>query len=143
MKISTRIGVYLVLALLLAPHWLNYVKIIKIKPLFGAYIKKEVESLHYQNWFNLTFQESLEKYLLTENALSAYFIRVYNQIDYAAFGEVHMAMGVLGKNNYLYDKVYLDTYYGKDKIADSLMKDYAYKFRFVSDTLKKLNKKIL
>lgn len=139
MKLRSKILVGITLVLMFSPIWLKSIPLFEIKPLFGSYIKNEYKDLSFSSWFDGSFQEKMEEYLMLENYLSPFFIRVYNQIDYSLFDKVHMDKGILGKKNYLYGEEYVDAYYGLDKLADSTMDQFAYRFKFVKDTLEKLN----
>lgn len=143
MKVFGKILVVLMIVTISSPYWMMYFPVISIDTLSGSYIKKEKEDLTLNNWSTVKYQEALEQSLLLDNYLSPIFIKIYNQIDYTFFNILHMSEGVLGKHNYIYQQGYIDAYLGKDTIGKAALNDFAYKFKVVSDTLKKLNKHIL
>ena len=50
---------------------------------------------------------------------------------------------VIGKENYLYEKGYIDAFFGVDFIGHDSIAISAYKLKMIQDTLAKLNKTLL
>lgn len=123
--------------------WQNYVPIFNIKKLDGSIKEDEHVPLNWKNWFSADYQLYVEKHIVLNNALSPFFIRVNNQIDYSLFDQLHISGGILGKENYLFDQEYINAYHGKDFVGEDVLRKYVEKIKFVQDTLRKLNKEFI
>lgn len=114
-----------------------------VEKLSGSFINKEMLSLNMEHWFSSDYQHSVEEFVILNNPISPFFVRVKNQLEYSLFDKVNISGGVLGKEKYLYEKVYIDAYYGRDYLGEETLRDYVQKMKFVQDTLRKLNKEFL
>lgn len=76
-----------------------------------------IEPFTTETWFDGTFQESFLNYMNEEIGLFPFFIRLHNQVEYTLFKNIHTRGVVAGKNNYLFEKAYIKTYYGKDYLG--------------------------
>ena len=125
------------------PIWHNVIFIFDFKHLAGISKPKPPVTFNFENWFSTNYQLSVEEYLILNNPISPFFIRLNNQIDYSLFGKLKMKGGIMGKDFYLYEKSYVDAYLGSDYIEAESMRTYVEKMKFVQDTLTKLNKKFI
>lgn len=132
-----------VLVLLTSTFWLKWIPFISIEKLKGSYVKVHAEEWNLNSWISTSYQTGLEKSLLQGSYVSPILIKLYNQIDYTFFHQIHSSDGVLGKEEYLFLYGHINTYLGKDKVSDSILIDFTDKLKFVSDTLEKLNKHIV
>ena len=114
-----------------------------MQKLAGSYENKTASALTIPNWFSAEYQKSVEEHIVLNNCLSPLFIRVHNQIDYTCFNKLHMALGVLGKNKYLFEQGYINAYYGADFVGEEKLREYVRKMKFVQDTLQKLGKEFI
>jgi hypothetical protein len=123
--------------------WNNYDAFFEIEKLSGSYKKTELLPLDVQTWLTSDYQHSVEEYFILNNSLSPFFIRIKNQVEYTLFDKVNISGGILGKDNYLYENVYIDSYYGRDFLGEQKLRSYVEKIKFVQDTLRKLNKEFI
>lgn len=133
----------LFLILLACPLWQYVIPVFHISKLKGAYVHAEKKPLNIENWFSAEYQHSIDEFLIINNPLGPFFIRVKNQLEYTFFDKLNISKGVLGKENYMYEKVFIDTYYGRDFIGEVRLREYVSKMKFIQDTLSKLNKKFI
>jgi hypothetical protein len=70
-------------------------------------------------WFSGKFQQQSDQYLKYNTAFNGDLVRLRNQFDYSAFGNINTIL-TLGKENYIYDPNYIIALEGKDLITDSL-----------------------
>jgi len=142
-NISKKIIGGVILAFLFLPIIQDITHFIYIKPL-GGYIEK-VKSPEFSatDWFERNFQEKKEKYLNQEFGFRNFLVRLHNQFCYQIFKEAYAKWVVVGKENYLYELGYIDSYYGRDFIGDEKIKEQAGKLKFIQDTLRKLNKNLV
>lgn len=123
--------------------WHNFIFIFNFKDLHGLDKNEEPVSFNFRNWVSADYQLSVEKYLINHNPMSPFFIRLNNQIGYSLFDHLQVSEGVIGKDFYLFDTRYVDTYYGRDYIGEDSLRIYVEKMKFVQDTLEKLNKEFI
>lgn len=62
-------------------------------------------------WLNRDFQNKFEKWFDYNNGARRIFIKINNQINYSLFNKTYIPSIVIGKENVLYEKNYIDEYY--------------------------------
>lgn len=111
-----------------------------VKPLDGNYQKAAKPYLTSRSWFNGVYQGSIEKYFSDHISGRGFLIRFYNSFRFLSFKHV-IAEGVtVGKENVLYQQMYIDAMLGRDLLESEEMDKHAEKFRVVQDSLRKYNK---
>ena len=143
MKKLSKILFFLLMALLVAPMLQQSLEIVKTGELHGSAKKVNMPALNVDNWFSEKFQSGAEKYLARNFGFFSWFIRVENQIQYSFFDKAKANGVIIGKEKYLYEKSYIDAYYGDDYLGDSTINSLYSKLKKLSDTLEKHNTKIL
>lgn len=108
------LGIFLLAILVMYPSLQGYFHIVKEKKLDGAVAYKSDVSFTWQGWWDGTWQIGKEEYLAEQFGLRSLFVRLHNEIDYRLFGKGHARNVVIGKEQYLYERDYILTYYGKD-----------------------------
>lgn len=135
---------FFILMLLLAFAFLQQnLGIIKMPKLHGDVKKIEFPLFTPKTWFNEEFQSNSEKYFGQNFGFSNWFIKIQNQIQYTFFKKAKANGVIIGKDEYLYEKSYIDAYYGNDYLGDSILNDVYYKLSIINDSLSKLNKHLL
>ncbi|MFY0672166.1 MAG: hypothetical protein JXQ87_02100 [Bacteroidia bacterium] len=74
-----------------------------------------------QNWFNGEFQTQSAEYVKRNFGFFNSALLQYNQIDYSVFKKANAKDVVIGKNGFLYEKTYIDAFYGRDLLSDSAL----------------------
>ncbi|NLL28976.1 MAG: hypothetical protein GX259_09285 [Bacteroidales bacterium] len=138
-KIKTILWITLFSALLFLFIQANY-KIIKESELKGAIHKPEKPKLTIKKWFSGEFQKNQEAYLNETFGFRNSFIRINNQIAFSFFNKALANGIIIGKENYLYEKAYIDAFYGNDFVGIDSIQKRMEKLQFIQDTLQKLNK---
>ena len=88
-------------------------------------------------WFNSSFQKQAEENLKQTWAFKDQLTKFNNDLDFYLFHKCNVNGFVLGKENYIYSKGYIDAFFGRDYIgADSISKKLKIA-RALQDTLKK------
>lgn len=87
--------------------------------------------------------ESVSEYRNQNFGLRPLYVRLRNQIDYSIFNKPNAKSVVIGKEGYLFEKRYIDAYYGRDFIGEDSIKHKVEKLKFVQEQLKELNKLLL
>jgi hypothetical protein len=109
----------------------------------GAIVKAPKPDLSIRAWFDAEYQEKMETYLNESFGLRDYFVRINNQIAFTFFRKAKANGVIIGKQNYLFEENYIKAYYGDDFVgADSILHQVQ-RFKYVQDTLQKLNKQLV
>lgn len=137
----------ILLALMMLLLWLpmiqNKLDFANVKPLEGdvQYPSEGVSNI--ENWFSGEYQQRQETYLNSAFGFRNLCIRINNQIAYSIFNKPNANKVIVGKDQYLFEEYYIDTYMGADFLGVDSIDRITRKLKFVSDTLKKLNKTLL
>ncbi len=114
-----------------------------IEPLHGdAEIPQDPE-ITRQDWFSTKFQGGKEAYLNSNFGFREALVRFNNQIAFTVFKKAKANGVIIGNENYLYEKNYISAYTGKDYLGEKKIAQIVARIKFISDTLNKLNKKLL
>lgn len=123
--------------------WSAKMKFFQMDKLEGFFEQHAVAELNVSNWFSGDYQKSLDEYIIMNTHISPFFIKLSNQIDYSLFGKLHGSQGVTGKDGNLFQRVYIEAYYGQDFCGEDYLTEYVKKMKFIQDTLQKLNKEFI
>ncbi len=97
-------------------------KIIPLSSLNGASISIEKSNFEIQSWFDGSFQQNFDSWLEENIGFRNWFVRLFNQIDFSLFNKLHAAKVVIGKNNFLFEKDYIEAYFGYDFIGKEVIR---------------------
>ncbi len=105
---------------------LGFVK--KTIPLAGAVETAPNTVFSIKDWFSGKYQKEKEAFLNDNFRGRAAAVRLHNQYEYSCFGNIHARDVVEGRNGYLYEKGYIDSYCGRDfkkekAEADAMLKN--------------------
>lgn len=114
-----------------------------IAPLNGSFINAEKPQLNKTSWFSGTFQNQTDKWLNENVGFRNLFIRLYNEIEFRLFSNTNAKDILVGKENYLFEQRYIDSYFGVDiEDVESLNKKVL-RTKFIKDTLETMGVKML
>ncbi|MFA6923222.1 MAG: hypothetical protein WC223_03120 [Bacteroidales bacterium] len=131
------------LLVLISPYIQSTLKIFNENPLKGDIIIAPDTVFTIKGWFDARYQLCKEKYLNEDFGFRKTAVRINNQIAFSLY-KIAKANGVIiGKNNYLYEKGYINAYYGEDFIGEEKIAEQTKRIKFLQDTLKKLNKDLI
>lgn len=130
-------------ALLLLPLAQHIKMIIPEKPLKGAIEHVPYQPFSFAHWFDGTWQEKTEAFLMSEFGFRSTFIRLHNQLKYWIYNEFSANGVVIGKDRYMYEESYLNTYYGLDFKGNDTLLVMAEKLKRLQNILNKQNKLLL
>ncbi len=116
---------------------------IKSKGLSGAIVYTENPEISIQTWFNQRYQKEKDKYLKENFAFRSDVVRLNNQLDYSLFGKLHANEIIVGKKEYLYEKGYINAYYGDDFAGTQWIDDKIFKIKKLQDTLETMGKSLI
>jgi hypothetical protein len=121
--------------LLMAPMLQQNLEIFQFKPLRGAYKKLKEPKFSYVDWFSAKYQDRLQKYADQNIGFRSFLVRLYNQMYYSFFNHARANNVVVGKDNYLYQKPYIDAYTGRDFIGKEAIETRMSKLKVIEDSL--------
>ncbi|MCR9171044.1 MAG: hypothetical protein NXI10_01015 [bacterium] len=126
-----------------APVLLTLFPVIDFHPLEGSFEEKEKPELNFNDLYSGKYQKKMEEYLNDNTGGRPYMVRINNQWDFWLFNKANANAVVIGKDNYLYEKSYIDAYYGDDFIGDDLVREKMQKLAQVRDTLNRRGVEVL
>jgi len=113
--------------------------LVKEKPLSGAITAPLNPTFSGTKWFEGEYQAESENYLNDKFGFRNYFIRLNNQVAYNLYHTAKANGVIIGKENYLYERSYIDAYYGRDFLGKDSINSILSKVKFLQDALKKKN----
>ena len=118
------------------------VKIFKIRPLSGVVEAPEVEKFSFKNYYNATFQRSLEKNLELSFGFREPLIRVYNQYIWDFYSRKYSQQVLVGKENWLFPNWHLMAPEYSKELTNRLDKQALYLYQ-LSNVLKEYSTQLL
>ena len=110
-------------------------KFMKEKKLNGSYSLAYYEPFACQKWLDGSFQQQYDKYLEDHIGFRTRIIRFFNTLDFRLFKKSHAKLVRIGKENYLYEERYINSYLGLDHADTSMLLDKIRKTKLVQDSL--------
>lgn len=120
-----------------------FTQAIPLKPLHGVTVEKTISRFNGESWFSFDFQQSIQHYIGDNFGFRPFFIRLNNQLFYSVFQESTNEAVVVGKENYLFETKYIDSYLGDDFYGYESIYSNFIKLQVVNNFLKKWNTELL
>lgn len=117
-----------------------FTEFIEVPPLKGITATAENPSWTLDTWFDGTYQTEKDTYWKKGFNLREYFIRLNSDRIYKMYGASTNKEVVIGKDNYLFEKVYINEYFGKDYIGIENINHYVSYMKKIQDEFKKRGK---
>ena len=115
------------LVALCIPYIKYLAKPVKKSTLYGAFDIHKNPELSIDNWLEGTYQKAFDQFYNQNFCLNSFYIKLNNQFFYSIFQESATKTIVAGKDNYLFEKKYIDSYLGNDfkgeAALDSIIKN--------------------
>ncbi|MFT4758477.1 MAG: hypothetical protein ACI9XO_002811 [Paraglaciecola sp.] len=133
-----------VLFCLLVPMIQHTFNVVNETPLRGAVAKVEPPTAAtWTTWMDGSFQKDYAHYYNHNFGFRGELVRVRNQIEYSLFHQSNAKSVLIGQEDYLYEKGYINAYLGKDFIGDSLINARTKQLKEIRDTLLELGTDVL
>ncbi len=142
-KLFKHILFVLIMIMLVLPFVQHQFNLPKIKPLKGAYSTPQKPLWNAVNFWNGTFQDSMNTFIEQSIGYRPHFVRLHNQLQYSLFDTINAQGVILGKEGYLYELNYIKAYYGLDYVGDKKVNEDVQKTVAVANWLKENNKLLL
>ncbi len=108
--------------------------------LYGAVTLAPDVKFSVKRWFDGSYQKQKNDYLNDNTGCRSDLVRLNNQVDYWTYNKLH-AYGVIeGKDEYLFERFYLEEYNSRDYLRDSLIRSKVIKMKMVQDTFERMGK---
>lgn len=130
----------LLMLIMMLPFLQHQLQVVDSGKLNGAIVATPNPVFSWGKWWDGNYQQQKNGYLNDSTGFRQDFVRLNNQIDFSVFNIAHANGVVVGRDNYLYEKHYIDEYSGENYPGDSLMRIELVKLKFIQDTLEKLGK---
>lgn len=111
-----------------------------VKDLEGAFEKSNNIELTNELWFSTEFQEKKEKFLNENFGFRNTCIRLMNQINFVLFKKTSSIETVIGENNYLFAKTYIESLSGDNYIGNDAVLKKVFLVKSLQEKLKKSGK---
>lgn len=105
------------------------------KELKGAIVKAENPSFSVKNWMNETYQQDFEAYSNQHFGFRNSLVRLHNQISFSLFRKTNARDVIIGKEDFLYERNYIRTFYGEDFKGDSIISERIARLKILNDSL--------
>lgn len=133
----------IVFTILFLPLLQSNLHLFFVKELKGFFEKAENVDWSKQDWTSSEFQEKKEKFLNENFGFRNTLIRLNNQIDFSLFKKTSNAETVIGKENYLFAKTYIESIKGENYIGNKAVIKKAFLVKSLQEKLEKLGKVFL
>lgn len=108
----------------------------EVKSLNGWYEKYNLPEFEINNWISGNFQHDFDKYIQQNFGFRSWLVKLYNEFYFQLFRETKAKNVIIGKEDVLYEKQYLDALYGLDFIGQDSIKLRVDAIERISDVLK-------
>ena len=112
-------------------------------PLAAEGSPEQASEISVSSWFDKSYQEACDKQWASSFGGRDWYVRGYNQIDFALFKKANVRYVVIGKENCLYESGYLDAYSGKDFVGDAQIKHQVDRLLVLQEAMLKQGKLVL
>ena len=134
---------YFFIILLFTPLIQMNINLFNITPLKGAFKLTQKPKLSLQALFSEDYQWKYDKYFNEHLGFRNNFIRLINQTSYFIFNKTNKPLLIIGENNVLFDKQYIDAMNGKYFIGSKTIEKTVSDIEFVTKKLNEINKELL
>lgn len=133
----------IVFSVMLLPIIQDGLNLKKTYPLKGDVKLPSNITFYKEDWFTGFYQQEKEIFLNSSFGFRNQFVKLNNQICYSVFNKARANGVIIGKETYLYEKSYIDAYTGTDFLGDDSISNTLERWKFINDTLEKLNKHLI
>lgn len=131
------------LLLLFAPLIDKLVKVDRRAKLRGAVDVVADTNFAWVDWFSGNYQEKKEAYVSNSFGWRNSLVRLNNQIHYSLFGKIRAKSVVEGKEGYLYESAYIDSYLGSNFVGKAAIDEKVRKMRALHEVFAAKEKHLL
>ncbi len=138
-----KIVFYSILILLFAPMIQSFTKLISIKKLNGFFTKEVNIDFSKKDWFLEKYQKQKEKHINQNFGFRSSIVRLNNQKDFYLYRKLNANGIVIGKEYYLFEKNYIDAYYGNNFIGEKKIEEKVKMLKSLHAKFKEMGKELI
>ena len=142
-KIFRYILLVTIVAILFLPLLQSKLNVVELKPLKGDVTYPPQAHFAISDWFSSKYQEEKETYLNAMFGFRSTCVRINNQIAYSLFNHANANGVIIGKENYLYEESYINSYNGNDFVGEDSLNHTIERIKSINNSLNILNKKLI
>ncbi len=128
----------LLTSILLIPLLQQLLKPVPVYKLQGFYEVHTAPQLKFGTWFEKDFQIDFENYMNQNFGFRNILVRVRNQIDWDFFKKANASGVLVGKEDFLFARGYLNSYKGRDFVGDSVIESTVNRLNDIAGFFKKI-----
>lgn len=129
-----------IIALLLFPALEKELKFYSGSNLFGDFIPVKKPVFTFEKYFKGDFQINSETYLKDNIGYKNFFIRVYNQMLFSLYRKGNTPKGIIGNDQYLYLRSYIDNVTGENYIGHNRIQTITDQIGFLQEYFQRRGK---
>lgn len=129
----------LFLCLLCIPMFQFVLPFMDEKPLDGIDPPKPLPVFTIDSWLNEEYQKAYSPAFEQNIGFHNFFVRLKNQFNFSVLGFVDVGDVIVGKENFIYLKSYVDAYTGADFVGQEYIDIQSQKIKVLQTELKKKN----
>ncbi|MCD4697884.1 MAG: hypothetical protein K8S16_16790, partial [Bacteroidales bacterium] len=114
-------------------------RLVSCEPLAGFYFDQKAPVVSMNNWFNQSIQKYFNAYTENQLGFRPLYVRLYNQLQFSLFRNTNNKKIIIGYNNYLFEKDYINAYTGVDFVGKEKAHDDMKRLKSVVRFLKSNN----
>ena len=109
----------------------------------GWFTSAPPDTFSVKRWWSGAYQAGTNDYTNDHMGFRNELIRVNNQLEFSLFDKTHSLSIVIGKERYLYQGVYINSYYGNDFVGYDPIREKLRKLKALQDTFAAMGKTIV
>jgi len=117
-----RILSLLFIVLISLPTFQMLTRVVPEKKLEGSWYEQKLPECTWYSCYHADYQSAMNRYVEEQYGFRTFFTRLYNQAEYSWFRQPHAQGVVLGRDGYLFEEWFIESYYGRNYIGDETVK---------------------
>lgn len=113
--------------------------IVKVKPLKGSFRETKIPKMSVSNWFSGKYSIEFENYINDSIGFRPWMVRVHHQIQFSCFDKINTQNVVRGKNGFLFETSYINSFNGKDYLGKNKINEKIEKIKLLQSLLAEKN----
>lgn len=143
MENRKRILYFLFLVLMMLPLLQKWTHLIKEEPLAGFFKTHDAIALTPKTWFDGTFQTAFDANFNDSLGFHNTMIRIRNRVGYELFHKSGSKGVLLGKDDFMFEKDYIQAYYGEDYLGKNAILQEVSAVKKLQDELQRQGKTLI
>ncbi len=117
--------------------------VVTVRSLDGDFKKTEKPAFNVDSIYSGSYQKMMTKWANENFGFRPTLVRFHNQLGYWAYKRSYTNGVIVGKNEYLFDRKFIDSYTGADFMGEETIKNKVWLLHLLQDSLATYNIKLL